>query len=114
MSGRGRVVLAVVPDLMDRSRLSAAPGVEVVAVTAGGVAAELVSRAETGVDLVVADVSRPGVLDAVSDLSVPVVGFAPHVDDGLFTRAAQAGIEALARSVFFRRWPDVGPAVVRT
>jgi hypothetical protein len=36
------------------------------------------------------------------------------VDDGLFTRAAQAGIEALARSVFFRRWPDVGPAVVRT
>lgn len=104
--GRPRLVLAVVPDLMDRSRL-AAPGVEVVAVPLGALAAALAQRGGA-VDLVVADLSRPGALEAVSGLGASVVGYAPHVDDELLARARAAGIDAMARSVFFRRWPDLG------
>lgn len=103
--GRARRVVAVVPDLMDRSRL-AAPGCDVTHVTAG----QLRSAVEAGgVDLVVVDLSRPGILEQASDLSAPVVGFLPHVDEALLTRAGAEGIEAMARSLFFRRWPAVGP-----
>lgn len=102
-----RRVLAAVPDLMDRSRL-ASPGDHLTHVGPGALAAAVAS-AEGGVDLVVVDLSRPGALDAATDLGPPVVGFAPHVDDDLLARARAAGVEAMARSVFFRRWPAVGP-----
>jgi hypothetical protein len=36
-----------------------------------------------------------------------VVGFAPHVDDEALARASAAGCEALPRSVFFRRLPNL-------
>lgn len=99
-----RLVVAVVPDLMDRSRLTA-PGVEVVTVSVAALPGELASR-RGEVDLVVADLSRPGVLDGLTGLEVPVVGFAPHVDDELLGRARAGGVDAVPRSVFFRRWPD--------
>lgn len=99
-----RLVVAVVPDLMDRSRLRA-PGVEVVTVSVAALHGELVSRGSE-VALVVADLSRPGVLDAITGLEVPVAGFAPHVDDEMLGRARTAGVDAVPRSVFFRRWPD--------
>ncbi|HYI60302.1 MAG TPA: hypothetical protein VEW93_00700 [Acidimicrobiales bacterium] len=102
-----RHVVAVVPDLMDRSRLRA-DGVEVTVVPPGRLA-DAVGGARP-VDLVVVDLSRPGAVEAVSGLGVPVVGFAPHVDDTLLAAARAAGIEALPRSTFFRRWPAVGPA----
>ncbi len=104
MSGPRRIV-AVVPDLMDRSRLSAAgDGVEVRFVAAAALASV------DDVDLVVVDVTREGVLDAVAaaGLAVPVVGFGPHVDDDLLSEAARAGCDrVLPRSRFFARWPDV-------
>jgi len=94
---------------MDRSRLTA-PGVEVVAVAFDRLAAVVAQRsAETGVDLVVVDLSRTGALAAAAELHAPVVGFAPHVDDELLGRAREAGVEALPRSQFFRRWPDLIP-----
>lgn len=100
-------MVAVVPDLMDRSRLSA-PGCEVTHVAVGALA-EAVADPTAPVDLVVVDLSRPGVLERVADLDVPVVGFAPHVHDALLAQARQAGVEALPRSAFFRRWPALGP-----
>ncbi len=88
-------VAAFVPDLMDRSRFTAP--VEWVS--------EVEHLAAVDADLLIVDLSRPGVLEALSTLAttIPVVGFAPHVDDQLLAHAADRGIEALSRSVFFRR-----------
>jgi DNA-binding NarL/FixJ family response regulator len=91
-------VLAYIPDLMDRSRVSAAvEGVEFVKAPGD------VSRAEAG-DVVVVDLGRPGALEAVADLGPGVrsIGFASHVDRSLMERAEQAGVgEVLPRSRFF-------------
>ncbi|MCC5950527.1 MAG: hypothetical protein JJU45_00375 [Acidimicrobiia bacterium] len=95
------VVVAFVPDLMDRSKVAAALGERCRFVRT---AAELVSEAR-GAALVVADLSRPGAIEAVISLEPGprVVCFAPHVDDDVLAVAAGAGHEALARSAFFRR-----------
>lgn len=91
-------VVAYVPDLMDRSRLAAAGDITFVD-----------SPAELAVDLapvaVVVDLSRPGVLEALSGLGgVRTVGFASHVDHDLMERAKAAGCdEVLPRSRFFAR-----------
>ncbi len=111
MSRRPMLVVAAVPDLMDRSRL-ASPGCQVTHVAPDDLA-DALATAERPVDLVVIDLSRPGALDAAVGLDVAVVGFAPHVDDALFERARAAGVDALARSVFFRRWPAVGPGAAQ-
>ena len=93
-------VAAHVPDLMDRSRLRSAKA-EVVLVADP---AELVGLE---VDLVVVDLSRPGVLEVLGDIGVRTVGFAAHVEEELMSAASTAGCdEVLARSVFFRRFPD--------
>ena len=86
---------AFVPDLMDRSRL---PGTV-------QQLSSLDALAACDADLVLVDLSRPGVLDRLPDTRV--VGFAPHVDDELLARAAANGCEALPRSVFFRRLPEL-------
>ena len=90
-------VVAYVPDLMDRSRISAAaPGVTFVSSPAALSAAEA--------DLVVVDLSRPGVLEAIPSLSAKTIGFASHVDRATIEAARAAGCgEVLARSEFFRR-----------
>lgn len=91
-------VVALVPDLMDRSRLGRLGDVEVVHVRA---ATELAAVVEAG-DLVVVDLSRPGVLEAVAGLAGHVVGFASHVDDEVLAAARAAGCdEVLPRSRFF-------------
>ncbi len=106
-------LLAFVPDLMDRSKVAAAAGDRVRFVSSpAALAGDL--RDESGVtDLVVIDLGRPGVLDALGDLQAVdprprVVGFGSHVDQGLLDQARAAGCdEVLARSVFFRRLPDL-------
>jgi hypothetical protein len=93
-------VVAFVPDLMDRSRLSAAvPGAVFVSDPAA-----LVS---TPGDVVVVDLSRPGVLEVLPELAGRrTVGFGSHVDRALLGAARSAGCaEVLARSEFFRRIP---------
>ena len=92
-------VLAFVPDLMDRSKVAAAlAGEEVVFVA---------HPQELGppADLVIVDLSRPGVLDALPALAaagVRTVGFASHVDRRLADAAAAAGCaQVMPRSRFF-------------
>ena len=92
-------VAVYVPDLMDRSKIMAvAPDAVVVARIDDVVAAPG--------DIVIVDLSRPGVLDAVVALvgsGVRVVGFASHVDRDTLDRAHTAGCEVFARSAFFSR-----------
>ena len=98
-------VVAYVPDLMDRSRISAAVP-DVVFVRSP---TELVAETEGGeVDVVVLDAARPGALDVVPSLRCRVVAFGSHVDTELLDAARMAGVdEVLPRSAFFRRLPEV-------
>ncbi len=98
------VVLA--PDLMDRSKIGAAlPDATYV-----NVAAQLPAAA-LGADLVVVDLSRPGLLDVLDQLvsaAGRVVAYGPHTETALFAAADAAGVTAMPRSRFFA---DVAAAV---
>ncbi|HUS62702.1 MAG TPA: hypothetical protein VMY34_10930 [Acidimicrobiales bacterium] len=88
------------PDLMDRSRISAAcPEATFV-----GAVADL---ATTDAQVLVVDVARPGALDAIRGSTARVVGFASHVDADLMAAARDAGVEVMARSRFFSSLPAV-------
>ncbi|CAN5617678.1 hypothetical protein BH10ACT1_BH10ACT1_35740 [soil metagenome] len=96
-------MVAHVPDLMDRSRLGRLGSVEVVHAARP---ADLVELA-TAEDLVVVDLSRPGVIEALATVEGHVVGFASHVDAELLAAARQAGCrEVLPRSRFFATLGD--------
>jgi hypothetical protein len=91
-------VVALVPDLMDRSRLSAA--VEDVAFAGD-------PNACAGAEVVVVDLSRfsGDVVAAVRSIApdARIVAFGPHVDEGLLASARDAGADTvLPRSRFFR------------
>ncbi|MBC8365396.1 MAG: hypothetical protein H8E59_10380 [Actinobacteria bacterium] len=98
-------VRAFVPDLMDASRLRAQ-----------GVSVDFVSEPARLLDgeaeLFVVDLARPGALEAICGGSANpgrIVGFAPHGDREAIAAALEAGCDqALVRSVFFRRFPDLG------
>jgi hypothetical protein len=94
-------VMAYAPDLMDRSKLASAGDVSFAATPADLVGAEA--------DLVVVDLSRPGVLEALPKLGrVRTIGFGSHVDQELLARARAAGCqEVLPRSKFFARLPEL-------
>lgn len=98
-------VLAVVADLMDRTRIGAAA-------TAAGVDLEVVadpaSLAVGDADLVLVDLRLDGAIGAISGLPVdaPVVAFGAHVDTARLRAARAAGCRrVLARSVFFEQLP---------
>jgi len=94
-------VAAFVPDLMDRSRISAAVA-DVVFVRD---VADLVAEAA---DVIVLDAARAGALDIVPSLRGRIVAFGSHVDTALLDAARAAGVdEVLPRSAFFRRLPEV-------
>jgi DNA-binding NarL/FixJ family response regulator len=89
-------IIALVPDLMDRSRVSSAiEGVEFVGDAAACAAA----------DVVIVDLARHG--DAVAEVraaapTARIVAFGPHVDDAMLDRARREGADVvLARSRFF-------------
>jgi hypothetical protein len=89
------VIVAYVPDLMDRSKVRGARFV--------GRPSELIGAPGT---TVVVDLSRPGVLDVLPGLvasGARVIGFGSHVDAATLDAARAAGAEALPRSVFFSR-----------
>jgi hypothetical protein len=92
-------VVAFVPDLMDRSRLRGMPGLELADHL------EELPAVAVGAQLVLIDLSRPGVLDVVPSLApTPVVGFASHVDRELLEAARRAGCSrAVPRSAVFAR-----------
>lgn len=102
-------VVALVPDLMDRSKVEAvarAAGATLIEVTESS---DLAGAVSDHTDLVIVDLSRPGVLDALPDLAhVRTVGYASHVNRALLQGAQEAGCrEVLARSAFFRRLTDL-------
>lgn len=101
-----RRVVAYVPDLMDRSRLGARSDVDVAFVDSpSGLAAAAVDAA-----LVVVDLARPGVLEALAsgEIGAPIVGFGSHVDADLLAAARAAGCQrVLPRSRFFRELPQL-------
>lgn len=93
-------ILAYVPDLMDRSKVAAAAGGDCVFVSGPGDLAELCPPA----DLVVVDLTRPGVVDVLAGLDARVIGFANHTSRDVMDSARAAGCEqVLPRSDFFAR-----------
>ena len=91
-------IYAVVPDLMDRGRIDAARG-DVIHVRFE----DAVERAGRG-DMVLLDLARaPADLVPLLAGGARVVGFAAHVDDATLLAAEAQGVDALPRSVFFRR-----------
>jgi hypothetical protein len=98
-------VVAYVPDLMDRSRISAgAPATTFVT------RLHALAEAAVGAEAVVVDLERPGVLEALPTLvatGVRVVGFGSHVDRGTLEAAAATGCVAMPRSQFFRSLGDL-------
>jgi hypothetical protein len=55
-----------------------------------------------GADIVVVDLTRPGVLEAIAGLDGRVIAFANHTSRALMDQARAAGCEhVLARSEFF-------------
>jgi DNA-binding NarL/FixJ family response regulator len=104
-------IVALVPDLMDRSRVTAALGedVELVA-TAGHLRDRL--AAGPGPDIVLLDLGRRGILDALPAIraatAARIIGFGAHVERDLLTAARAAGCDqVLPRSAFFARLPDL-------
>ena len=97
-------VLAYVPDLIDRSKLSGAlPGVV------------LLRRPEEldgcEADLVVVDLGRPGVLEVLPRVrATRLIGFASHVDRGALAAARAVGCDAMARSKFFSSLAELSAA----
>lgn len=86
-------VVAYVPDLMDRSKLQS--------VVDRFVTTPDALRGEPA-DIVVVDLSRPGVLDVVPALDARVVAFGRHDNVELLDAARAAGCAVvLARSKFF-------------
>lgn len=94
-SGR---LLALVPDLMDRSRISAAlPGVQFLRSPS-----ELAGLNPQ--DVVMVDLARPATRAALAGCRAHVIAFVAHVESDIAAQARQQGAaEVLARSVFFRR-----------
>ena len=104
------MIVALVPDLMDRSKVQAASAGEEVRWLAS--AAELpLAAAEAGCRLVVVDLARSGVLDALPAVvatGTDVVAFGSHVDRTVLDAARAAGCgTVLARSEFFRRLEEL-------
>ncbi len=91
-------ILALVPNLMDRSRF----GSEVMFVTT---AEEVVAARPT---LVLVDIDRVDNFEALVSDKFVTVGFGSHVDEERHHLASAAGFdEVMARSVFFRRLPEL-------
>jgi hypothetical protein len=89
-------IIALVSDLMDRSRVSAA---------VAGVEFARDAAACAGADVVVVDLARHGDALVAIRAAAPaarIVAFGPHVDDALLDRARRDGADrVVARSRFF-------------
>lgn len=98
--------VALVPDLMDRSRLN---GIADLVVVNSAAALDAIDGLGPG-DVVAVDLSRPDALAAGSraaEKGAVVHGFASHVDSDTIKAANAAGVNAMARSAFFGRAPEL-------
>lgn len=99
-----RKVVAYVPDLLDRSKVGAAG--DVTFVSRPDQLAE--AAAEARADVVVVDLTRPGVVEVLGEISTPVVAFANHTRRDLMEQARAAGAsQVMARSAFFSRLDEL-------
>jgi len=90
--------VAYVPDLMDRSKVASASGTPVTFVARP----TDLPAASAAADLVVVDLSRPGVLEVLPAIAAPTIGFGRHDDRERLAAATAAGCDrVLARSAFF-------------
>ena len=93
-------VVAYVPELIDRSKVAAAAEVTFV-----GDPAELASA---DADLVVVDLSRPGVVDVLPQIRAHTIGFGRHTQRDILDAARAAGCdEVMVRSDFFPRLKEL-------
>lgn len=93
-------IVALVPDLMDQSRLSAAAPHRIEFVRT--IDPDQLMRA----DVVVVDLARVDDLSAIRRATPHsrIIAFGPHVDDAALEAARQAGIDdVMPRSQFFRQ-----------
>jgi CheY-like chemotaxis protein len=111
----GRRVFAVVSDLLFRTRIEMTAAQSKVALTVVP-ADRLVASCEANPpDLVVLALDDPGdpvalaraLAAAPGARSVPIVGFYPHVDQGLRERAQAAGVTPIPRSAFVTRMAEI-------
>lgn len=105
-------IVGYVPDLMDRSKVSAAaPAATFVATPAALLDPALGGSALGDADVLVVDLARPGVVDVLSRLCAGparVIAFGSHVDEDTLAAARAAGCtEVLPRSQFFRRLSEL-------
>ncbi len=100
-------VVAFVPDLMDQSKLRLAmPDICFVKEVSELIGAE--------VDLVVVDLSKSEVLEALHQIEAKILGFASHVDKEVISLAEEAGCEkVLPRSKFFRDFDSLVNGVLK-
>jgi hypothetical protein len=95
-------IVAYVPDLMDRSKVAAAG--DCVFVSRPTDLAALCP----GADVVVVDLTKPGVVDVLAGLDARVIGFANHTSRDVMDAARAAGCEqVLPRSDFFARIDEI-------
>ena len=91
-------IVGYVPDLMDRSKVAAAGDATFVSRPA-----DLAALSKEA-DVVVVDLTRPGVVDVLADLQGRVIGFANHTAREAMAAARAAGVEqVMPRSEFFAR-----------
>ena len=97
-------IVAYVPDVMDRSKVAAAGDCIFVSRPA-----DLANLCGAGAaELVVVDLTRPGVVDVLPGLNARVIGFANHTSREVMDAARAAGCaEVLPRSDFFARLDEL-------
>ena len=102
-------IAAYTPDLMDRSKISAAASAADHDLSYVGSPEALVGLA--GVDLIVVDLSKKGVPDVLAGIvasGTRVIAFGSHVDTALLDAARAAGVaDVLPRSKFFATLPEL-------
>lgn len=102
-------IIALTADLMDRSKISGAfPEARVVRSLEALATAIAESTIETGSQTAIALIDLGRITDpsALGDIAARVIAFGSHVNEAALNAAQAAGVEALPRSVFFRRLGD--------
>ncbi len=99
-------IVALVPDLMDRSRFGPFADDTVFVKTAADV---LSAASAEGVEIVVIDLSRDGAAQLLPRLEGrKVLTFSSHVNrDAMMAASMSSSAEVMARSVFFNRLPQL-------
>jgi hypothetical protein len=108
-------VVALVPDLIDASRIE-------VGITRAGASVEFVSGAaelvgaSVGAALVIVDLQAPDAIDALRSVSTArTLAYGSHVDRVRLEQARAAGCDhVLARSALFRTLPSLVASIVTT